>query len=98
MSRRNPNLPLQTSDGAHIYAYAYYVQLRTLACWRVPVLHGKLPRKLDATATVQEQGLYDLTLLLLIHPHRGPDELYHKLRQGSLQDLTEDAAWAKVLM
>ena len=54
-SRAFPELPLRDASHRPIHRYSHYVHLATDSSWRVPILHAKLPRLPDETATSFEK-------------------------------------------
>ena len=54
-SRVFPELPLRDASHRPIHRYSHYVRLATDSSWRVPVLHARLPRLPDETATSSEK-------------------------------------------
>ena len=69
-SRAFPELPLRDASHRPIHRYSHYVHLATDSSWRVPILHARLPRLPEETATSFEKGSYALFLMLFFRPHR----------------------------
>ena len=95
-SKLVPELQLMTDEGHYIYKYGYYAQLRTQSAWRVPIIHAKLPKTPDATATPYEKGIYALCLMTLYRPHRSLATLIADLLGPSVEALSTDDAWGLI--
>ena len=92
-SRAVPELELLTEDGDSICRYGYYLWLRTHEAWRVPIVHGRVPRVPEASATAYEKGLYALFAMMLFRPHRSLSDLLDlAFGSGTLQ-ASMDGAW-----
>ena len=74
-SKAIPGLFLQRPDGQYIHKYGYYVQLRTNASWRVPLIFGTMPTTPDDASTNMEKGMYALRVMILFRHHRLPTDL-----------------------
>ena len=59
-----------------LFEYEYYVRLRTDTSWRVPVLHGKIPKSLANATTMKDKAMFALFVMLLFRPHRKPQDLF----------------------
>ena len=95
-SRRTPEWPLRDpSTGECIYDHDYYVRLRTLSAWRVPILYGRLPKGLSSADTAEERGVFAMFLMVLFRPHRVFEALFGSVARcrggGSM-----DAAWERL--
>ena len=93
LSTQEPTKGHPLLDGSHqqIHKYSHYVQLMTDTNWKVPILHTRLPRVPDATATPSEQGNYALCLMLLFRAHR---EFRHIIPTS--KPSTPEEAWIAV--
>ena len=70
LSRKVAPLPLLTPSRETIHRYGYYARLRLHSAWRVPVLHGKIPRFPEESAPAESKGKYALCAMLLFARHR----------------------------
>ena len=95
MSQRMKVIPLRDAAQEPLHRYAFYVHLLTKTPWRVPVLHGRLPRVPDANAKSSEKGLYGLFLMMLFRCHRRPADLID-IALGKGFEGTEEEAWIQV--
>jgi hypothetical protein len=89
-----PGVPLKL-NGEPLHRYPYFVALRTLTPWQVPMLLGTIisPPKKDASA--REKGTYALFVQLLFRPWRGvelPDFVTNVLSTKPPL-LTEEQTW-----
>ena len=69
-SKMFPHRPLVDAENKPIHRYGFYVRLRTMEAWRVPILYGKQPSPVDATAPASEKANYAMYLMMLFRPHR----------------------------
>ena len=82
------DLPLLDAERQPNYKYGFYVRLLTQTAWRVPVLHGYLPRFPLPDATPYQKGSYALLLLLLfgdVALHLSSDRLVDGQRASSMR-------------
>ena len=74
-SGKEDNVPLMTASGARIHEYAYYVHLRLVSAWRMPIYHGRPVKAPDSASSACDKGMYALTVMLLFRPYRSLDEI-----------------------
>ena len=91
-----PDLYLMDAAKQPIHRYEYYIHLRTSTAWHVPLLHGRMPRVPDVSATSMEKGMYGLCLMVLFRPHRAKGSFVNVLFTRNGRPGNIDDAWAAV--
>ena len=88
-------LPLRDAAQEPLHKYGFYVHLLTNTPWRMPVLHGRLPRVPDTNAKASDQGVYGLFLMMLFRCHRSPADLIDNALGKGFEG-SEEEAWVQV--
>ncbi|CAK0853031.1 unnamed protein product, partial [Prorocentrum cordatum] len=92
-SGKEDNIPLMTASGARIHEYAYYLHLRLVTAWRMPIYHGRPVKAPGSASSACDEGMYALTVMVLFRPYRSLEEIvdWCGLRVDVLGD--SDSVW-----
>ena len=95
-SRIVPEKCLLDQEGHPIHGYDFYVHLRTFTAWRVPLFHGRLPRRPPEDAQPKDKGIYALFLMLFFRPHRDFSDIVRVATRNVAKRDAEDEIWIAI--